>query len=251
MFSLEADVLAHYPADAQGPITPLANQGGFSGAFLFRVASPAGVLCLRLWPLEMAEAQLAIIHALMRGAVDAGLDFVPRILPTGAAKRTSGPPMPFGSCLPGCPARRRFGNRRHLSACAPPWLRWRLHGAWATIMADCAPCPAVERRLVALRYWLPVIQSNWQPPSDPLDPVAAPAQQAWATLRRRLPELPGILMRWMSHAVPLQPCHCDVLERSRPVHPRPRHRPGRFRQLQDRSRCRRFGPPARQLRRRR
>lgn len=56
----------------------LANHGGFSGARLWRVASPVGPLCLRAWPPESPnESQLAFIHKVLLRVQSHGVDFVP------------------------------------------------------------------------------------------------------------------------------------------------------------------------------
>src|SRR5947209_17508862 len=59
-------VLSCYPALLwQGPLSPLGNHGGFSGARLWRVAGLSGMLCLRAWPEHDSAVRLAWRHRLM------------------------------------------------------------------------------------------------------------------------------------------------------------------------------------------
>src|SRR2546429_161354 len=62
----------------------LGNQGGFSGAALWRVKHSVGDLCLRAWPAgdraTISREQLTDIHRLMKLARDNGLTFVPAVL---------------------------------------------------------------------------------------------------------------------------------------------------------------------------
>src|SRR5438876_11304138 len=62
----------------------LGNQGGFSGAALWRVQQPGGDLCLRAWPAgdwaTASRERLTDIHRLMKLARDNSLTFVPAVL---------------------------------------------------------------------------------------------------------------------------------------------------------------------------
>src|SRR5947209_7767638 len=73
-------VLSRYPALLrQGPLSPLGNHGGFSGARLWRVAGLSGMLCLRAWPEHDSAVRLAWRHRLMAAARESGLRCVPTV----------------------------------------------------------------------------------------------------------------------------------------------------------------------------
>jgi Ser/Thr protein kinase RdoA (MazF antagonist) len=61
-------VLDNYPPDYHARrIEPLGSAGGFSGSKLWRLDTPRGELCLRLWPAEHPSRQrLEFIHAVLR-----------------------------------------------------------------------------------------------------------------------------------------------------------------------------------------
>jgi Ser/Thr protein kinase RdoA (MazF antagonist) len=204
--TLAAHVLAHYPAPLRGPITPLGNHGGFSGARLFRVESPAGASCLRAWPGNVSADRLAFIHALLRRA--AGLDFVPRPLPTTHGDTYVRAGDRFWELTPWMPGAASFHTEptpgRLRAACA---ALARLHHAWSESPSRRGVCPGVERRLNAAADWMRLIATGWQPPADALAPWPG---RAWTILRQRLPELPRLLAAWRQRPVPLQPCQCDV-----------------------------------------
>src|SRR5438046_1699130 len=108
--SVAVAVLAHYSVPLQGSITPLGNHGGFSGALLFRVDAPAGTLCLRAWPPDVAPQRLDDIHRLMRRGIDAGLDFVPRVFATDRGQmhvESGGRLWELTTWMPGAPALRQ------------------------------------------------------------------------------------------------------------------------------------------------
>jgi Ser/Thr protein kinase RdoA (MazF antagonist) len=206
--SLADAILAQYPTPLSGPVTALGNHGGFSGARIFRVESAGGDLCLRAWPPDMTAARLDWIHALMRRATGAGLQFVPRLLATtrGASfLRCADGYWELTSWMPGTvPVPTRLNVETAAVALA------RIHRAWCEAAVRDAPCPAVERRLTMARDWQVPIASGWWPSRDPLDPALAPAEEAWAIVRHRLPELPALLEPWRHRPMPLQPCLCDV-----------------------------------------
>jgi Ser/Thr protein kinase RdoA (MazF antagonist) len=207
--SVADDVLAHYPAPLHGQAQPLGNHGGFSNACLFRVHCSTGILCLRRWPLEVGESRVADIHALMHRA--AGLDFVPRILRTTAGAsfiRHSDSVWELATWMPGTASFRDSPSAERLRAACAALAS--IHRAWAHPSTVRLPCPAVQRRLDAVKAWQPRIDAGWQPPVDTRDPVAPWAQRAWPIVRRRLPQLPNLLLPWRSRPVRAQPCLCDV-----------------------------------------
>src|SRR5947208_2251657 len=88
MASSDLDVVARYVLGQYGlpslQFHALGNQGGFSGAALWRVQQPGGDLCLRAWPAgdwgTISRERLTDIHRLMKLARDNGLTFVPAVL---------------------------------------------------------------------------------------------------------------------------------------------------------------------------
>jgi homoserine kinase type II len=213
--SVVSAILDCYPAPLRGPITPLGNHDGFSGAMLFRVQSPAGDHCLRAWPRDSDAAQLDRVHALMRCAAEAGLEFVPRVLPSLQGDNTvawAGQWWEVAIWMPG--AASLCSDPTPQRVCAASTALARLHRAWAEPHARTAAPPAVARRLAAARDWLPLIAAGWRPPEDSNDPITLPARAAWTVLRRRLPLLASELAPWLARPMPLQPCLCDA----RPEH---------------------------------
>lgn len=74
-----SEVLSNY-AEAYQPtaVQELGNAGGFSGASLWRLATPAGTLCLRRWPESHPTIQrLEFIHRVLSLASQQGCDFIP------------------------------------------------------------------------------------------------------------------------------------------------------------------------------
>ncbi len=68
-----AEILGHFPGVDVLGVTSLGNGGGFSGAQLWRVATPRETLCLRRWPQEYPTAQwLRWLHGLLKYAADQG-----------------------------------------------------------------------------------------------------------------------------------------------------------------------------------
>lgn len=72
-------VLCQYPADCRPlKVEPLGNAGGMSGAVLWRVIAPRGLLALRRWPREHPSAtRLQWIHGVLRHAASQGITFLP------------------------------------------------------------------------------------------------------------------------------------------------------------------------------
>ena len=206
--STAGDVLANYPAALHGPITPLGNHGGFSGAQIFRVDAPGGSFCLRAWPGDVLGGRLRFTHGLMRRATAAGLDFVPRILAATSGADSifaDGRPWELTTWMPGTAG---APDVAHVEAAFTALAQ--IHRAWAEPLAERGVCPAVARRWEAFRDWQPLTTSGWQPPADPLYPVAEVARRAWKAIREQLPELPRLLLPWTGRLLPLQPCLCDI-----------------------------------------
>jgi Ser/Thr protein kinase RdoA (MazF antagonist) len=206
-------VLHHYPLPRGPSLVALGNRGGFSGARLWRVGSPAGPLCLRAWPESSPGLdRLRVIHGWMEAARGAGLEFVPAVLRTATGAccvEHAGRLWDLTAWLPG---RADFHDRptpgRLEAACA---ALARLHAVWARLETRSGPCPAIHRRLDGVRAWTNLINSDWRPAfRDDGDPVHPWARRAWRVLQAHFPRLPALLAPWATVSLPLHPCLCDV-----------------------------------------
>jgi homoserine kinase type II len=150
----------------------------------------------------------------MTCARDAGLPFVPRQV--ASFHRTlwieySGRLWELQEWLPGeADYHRRPSSAKLRAACA---ALARLHVCWPpSARFDAGPCPAVRRRLEAVREWRELVRSGWQPfaQAAPNDPARPAAERAWCALAGRIDAIPDLLNRWNTRIWPLQPCLCDV-----------------------------------------
>src|SRR5947209_6857164 len=166
-------VLARYPAPLRdGPLRPLGNHGGFSGASLWRIGSE---LCLRASPLEQDSSRIANIHKLMKAARSDGLPFVPAIfaaLDGTTAIEYAGRVWELMEWLRGQASYHTSPSRLKLqSACT---ALGRLHRSWERFTeAQPALIPAVWRRLRETNFRVPEKVA-----AGPLDPAAAALEQA-------------------------------------------------------------------------
>jgi homoserine kinase type II len=199
-------VLACYPSFlAQGRLEPLGNRGGFSGARLWRLATPAGALCLRAAaPTELGQ-HLAWRHRLMTLARQSNLRFVPAVLPTvGEATfvEAQGGCWELLEWLPGradyreCPSRVRLEEAARAVAL--------LHRAWRGEQRQWGVCPAVLRRFEVARCWEAIH----------LDVVPAPFRALFERLQPlvhdEMRQVPEVLSAWHDRPCALQPCLRDV-----------------------------------------
>ncbi|HEV3263238.1 MAG TPA: phosphotransferase [Gemmataceae bacterium] len=209
------EVLAHYPAAAGFTgLIALGNRGGFSGARLWRVTAAGGDLCLRAWPADgPSPASLCTIHRLMKAARDAGLTFVPDVLPTRAGATWVEHADRLWEVTTWMPGRADFHDHPALvrleNVCT---VLARLHRAWSSTAPRPGPCPGVQRRLARAREWTDLLRAGWQPRlmAATGDPVLPWAERAWHLLRLRIQDVPRRLAPWTTRTVPLQPCLCDV-----------------------------------------
>jgi Ser/Thr protein kinase RdoA (MazF antagonist) len=204
-------VLARYgTAPNARSFTPLGNRGGFSGAAIWRGCSsdyPGANLCLRAWPVGMTAKHLAFIHRTMTAA---RLPFVPRVWPAASGDTTvahAGRLWELTDWLPGRADFRDQPTPTRLAAVVVALAR--LHDAWAPTAPQLAPCPAVLRRLAALRDWQDLIRSGWCPEFTD-DEVRPWAERAWRLLPAVLARLPDRLAAWAGRPVRVQPCLCDI-----------------------------------------
>src|SRR5262249_27913700 len=87
-----------------------------------------------------------------------------------------------------------------------------LHRAWANVEGTYGPCPAVRRRLEAVREWNELVRSGWKPKFESLpdDPVATWAERGWDAVQTRMWTVPRMLDFWADRPVFMQPCLCDI-----------------------------------------
>jgi Ser/Thr protein kinase RdoA (MazF antagonist) len=193
---------------------PLGNHGGFSGARLWRADGRVGSLCLRAWPAGFPPERLHFIHLCMNAARNAKLSFVPRVFSslTGTpCVEHSGHLWELQEWLPGeANYHRRPSLAKRQAACA---ALARLHTCWASSgRFEAGVCPAVMRRLEAVREWRELTQSGWPPLAQAADddPARPLAERAWQALTNHINVIPGLFVRWSMRIWPLQPCLCDV-----------------------------------------
>lgn len=215
---LAGEVLGRYAWAAAPRLTDPGGRGGFSGARLWRVrdslAREAPSWYLRAWPPgEPAADRLAWIHHLMGRAREAGLEWVPWVLPTrggGTAAALGGRLWEVGSWMP--------GRADYHDAPSPARLRdacrvlARLHCAWEGQDRDRGECPALVRRLERVRSWQGLLAGGWLPRFGPesLDPVTAAARLTWPLVVREMARVEQLVAPWQGRAFPLQPCLCDI-----------------------------------------
>jgi Ser/Thr protein kinase RdoA (MazF antagonist) len=215
-FNLAArEVLAHFPQALRSDVlAALGNRGGFSGAWVWQVEGPGDPLCLRAWPpTGPPPERLRSIHQLMTRARAAGLLFVPAVLAssTGATwVQLGGRLWDLTTWQPGRADFHQRPSRARLEAACTALAH--LHDAWSEAHSATGPCPAIQRRLAAVRDWQESVRSGWRPrfsPSD-ADPVHPWAERAWRSLPSQIDQVPGWLAPWADRHLPLQPCLCDI-----------------------------------------
>lgn len=144
-------VLNLYPALlGRGAMTFLGNHGGHSGARLWQLDTPGGLLCLRASPSGIEESPVAVRQKLMALARASGLRVVPQVFATrqdATAIQREGRIWELMEWMPGrADFRVHPGEARLTAACA---TLARLHQAWAETAVGGMALPAVERRLRA------------------------------------------------------------------------------------------------------
>src|SRR5207249_5355969 len=132
----------------------LGNQGGFSGAALWRVKHSVGDLCLRVWPTgdwgTISRERLTDIHRLMKLARVNGLTFVPAVLKSRAGSsfvEQADRRWDLTTWMPGVAATPARVTRAQVEAAFIALAR--LHLAWAAAGLGQVHCPRMPRRLEA------------------------------------------------------------------------------------------------------
>lgn len=200
-------------AGPDGPLIPLGNRGGFSGARLWRCDGVVGRLCLRAWPAHKDAAWVRGLHRLMESARRQGLNFVPAVYLTSEGDtvvEAAGRVWELTQWLAGQADFEENPSPVRLDSACEALAR--LHRAWEPFTAPAEPCPAVRRRLRVLTDWHALVSSGWQPriPSAPhLDSLWPFVERAWRGLPSWLQEVPRCLESWTAYRCPVQPCLCD------------------------------------------
>jgi Ser/Thr protein kinase RdoA (MazF antagonist) len=206
-----AMVLMRYPSFCRhGAPVPLGNQGGFSGAALWRIDGPTGAFCLRAWPSHETWPRLLFRHRLMTQARRAGLSFVPTIFATtdgASALEQAGRLWELIEWLPGRADFHEYPSAKRLEAAGSALAQ--LHSVWRRIPSEQFGPSAVRRRLTFLEEWHRRVRSGWRPLPVADDPLRPLVERAWKTLPSALERLPHVLQPWCESALRLQPCLCD------------------------------------------
>jgi Ser/Thr protein kinase RdoA (MazF antagonist) len=177
--------LAHWPAPFRAALlVPLGNAGGFSGALLWRVSTPSGDFCLRAAaPTSPARFEW------MRQAREAGLSFVPTVVPATNRSPTvehAGRSWELQQWMPGRADYRGSPSEVKLRAACSALAR--LHRAWGTWEKPWpGVVPAVARRVEALK----------EPTPD-----ARLSRLAGGALRE--------IQSWAGPPPRMRPCLCDI-----------------------------------------
>jgi Ser/Thr protein kinase RdoA (MazF antagonist) len=207
---LAAAVLQSYPHPFQsGSVVRHLGASGFSGAAIFRVAGVGGCLCLRAWPPQQNQGDLLQwTQQLLGKARERGLSFVPRVFSTTQGWTFVHKADRFWELQEWMPGHADFrqhpSSRRLENACA---ALAHLHRSWDDAHASVGPCPAVRRRLLALRRWND-FQFGACTAKNPAS--QAVSQRAAHVLSRWLPSVAPWLTPWTHRPFVLHPCHCDI-----------------------------------------
>ena len=149
-------ILAFYPAPLQrNPLVTLGNNGGFSGAHLWRLGED---FCLRASPPLSSKTELAAIHRLLFTARQEGLPFVPTILATlegSTVIEQAGRLWALMDWMPGRASYQESPSRLKLQSACTALARLHLcfgrrHGSPRPVLP-----PAISRRLQAATRTLP------------------------------------------------------------------------------------------------
>jgi Ser/Thr protein kinase RdoA (MazF antagonist) len=204
------EVLSHYPSLLRGIHVFLGNNGGFSGARLWRLDSGNASFCLKAWSLAWRSPQeLAWIHGLMTQG--AALPWMPRVVPTTAGTTFVESQGRLWDLVTWMPGQADFWQAR-----SPARLRaacialGQLHQAWAPKKEKHGICPAVLRRYDSWRSWQQLVQTGWHPTISASDPYGPIAEQLWQLVLRRIDEVRRLLAWWSQREIPIQPCVCDL-----------------------------------------
>jgi homoserine kinase type II len=182
-------------------IDALGNRDGFSGAAIWRCEAAAGALCLRAWPDSMTEGNLHFIHHMQQSAAE--LAFVPRVLPARDGKTWfahQGQLWELTQWMPGAPDENQPPSSARVAAACEALAH--IHLLWEHLHPRRDRCPALARRLDALR--------QWQGTASSLPALDRLGEQALRIVDRWIAQVQAELARWQCEEIPLQPCLCDI-----------------------------------------
>jgi Ser/Thr protein kinase RdoA (MazF antagonist) len=211
-------VLAAYPPQYQPrDVEDLGAAGGFSGARFWRLATPAGVLCLRRWPADHPSPErLSYIHAVLQHAHRQGVAVIPVPLPCCDRRsfvKHAGHLWELTRWLPGAAVYHQSPSRARLASAMHALAQFhiatsRFEGSQAGLI----PSPAVQARKEQTDQLL----------QGGCDQIASSIRSGdWPELARRGFRLLELFRRHASHVVkqlesaasitvPLQPCIRDI-----------------------------------------
>jgi Ser/Thr protein kinase RdoA (MazF antagonist) len=190
---------------AGAPAKPLGNGGGFSGARIWRIFTDRGERCLKAWlPGGMTGERHREIVRLIHRARNSKLTFVPA---TSDCVVYVDRVWDLTDWMPGIADFHANPSPDRLRAACRALAR--LHLAWADFASIPQACPAVARRLIAVRECLDAAVAS-SPKFVPPDPVAPWAERARTIVEQRIADIPRALEPWRSVPLPVQPCLCDV-----------------------------------------
>jgi Ser/Thr protein kinase RdoA (MazF antagonist) len=214
-------VLAHYPADCQPEqVEFLATAGGFSGALLWKLHTPRGLLGLRRWPQEHPSAdRLPQIHSVLHHVSRAGFGLVPAPLPTRSARTFvahQGHLWELAPWMPGESSYATAANRVKLVNALQALARFHVAAAGAAQPPPgCGPSPGIRLRLDRLRWWatggldqLRATIASFPIPQSPF-PIAS-ASRLCDLFDTARPAVEHSLTQAIALSVPWQACIRDV-----------------------------------------
>jgi homoserine kinase type II len=194
------EVLSHLPPDlVSGEWEALGSGGGLSGAKLWRVRTRLDAWRLKAWPIEQGIGQqLALSHRMMARAAEAGLAYIPRLLPADPIVRHDDHIWEIVSWQPGKAP--QLIDDAQLAAAGVAIAR--AHLAWEKLERHEDVCPGLARRAAALSRGVAFLRDHEFPPSQLADLAARTAM--------RLPAVFADTQSYREYRVPLQPCLCDL-----------------------------------------
>jgi homoserine kinase type II len=198
--------------DASFSLHSLGNAGGFSGAMLWRVASPTQSLCLKAWSQDCGGVQhLHKMHALMTQARQSGVAVVPIVVPSKAGPSAVfglGRPWDLTQWMPGLTLEGRQATATQIRAACEVLAR--IHRAWNANRKSREQVPALEARRRRLTEWQQLLATGWRPVFDRYDLVRPWAEKAFALGTRYLEHVGRRLEECRDLTVELQYCLGDV-----------------------------------------
>jgi Ser/Thr protein kinase RdoA (MazF antagonist) len=206
--------IAHAYPELRGEVAWRPITSGFSGAWVWQVATPRGTYALKAWPPgEPPTHRLARIHQLLQQAREAGLEFVPRVVPTERGLTWMALEGRMWELTTWQPGTADFWSQPSLAKLvAAVTALAQIHIAWPAVATRREPAPAVVRRLERLAEWTPdrcqALEAQFKAhPEYPLTPLG---RRGLACLRRRIEPLRRDLEPWRNALFFVRPCLRDI-----------------------------------------